>query len=95
MAPNQRGLLHSDLRRKKRRAAAKMLQAQTRIRDALYVLETAANELAIAYERECEWTGQREANRVVNALRDKNIFNLDGQNIFGEILPLFNSLPED
>lgn len=95
MAPIQRGVLHSDLRRKKRRAAAKMLQAQARLRDAMFTLENIANEISIAYEREGDQESQRSANSIVNALRNKNIYNLDGQNIFEEILVVFNNLPED
>ena len=95
MAPIQRGVLHSDLRRKKRRAAAKMLQAHARLKDALFVLEQTANEISIAYEREGDIDGQRSANSIVNALRNKNVYNLDGQNIFEEVLIAFNNLPED
>lgn len=95
MSRVQAGPLCSDLRRKKRRSAAKMLAAKNRIRDALYVLEEAANDISIAYEAAGMTDAQRDANKIVNALRDKNIFTIDGINIFEDLLSSFNRLPED
>lgn len=95
MAPIQQGIIHSDLRRKKRRMMSKMLQAEARIRDALFALENTANELSIAYERAGDRESQVKANAVVNSLRTKKLFTVDGLSLLDDLLPSFNNLPED
>jgi hypothetical protein len=94
MSPQQQGLLHSNLRRQKRRAAAKIQQAMARLTDAMFVLQEAANSLSISYEQAGQREAQQKANRVVNALATKRVY-VRGDLDLDDLLSQFNNLPED
>jgi hypothetical protein len=94
MAPQQQGILHSDLRRQKRRATAKIQTAMARIVDAMFVLQDAANSLSISYEQAGQKDAQQKANSVVNALATKRIY-VQGDLDLDKVVSLFNNLPED
>jgi tRNA 2-selenouridine synthase SelU len=87
-------LIGSDLRRAKRRSNQKMLKAIRMYADATAVLQNAANDLAREYERLGMTRHCRMADNLVNDLRDKHPFNLDGRSML-DILSDFNALPED
>lgn len=94
--PNHReGVLPSELRRQKRRAAAKMRSALSRMHDAMHILQSVANDISITYEQVEMKRAQKEANKIVNALRTKSVYSVDGLDMMDDVLSKFESLPEE